>query len=223
MTTRSFALLGYSGMVGTLLAKLLSADPRYARGVLVGRRVTGAIAAPHVSEVVVDFDHLDGVGGTLAVDDVFCCLGTTIKKAGSQEAFHKVDCDIPVAAGREARTAGAKQFLIVTAVGADASSRVFYSRVKGEAEASLAAFDFPAGLQVFRPSMIVGERKESRPAERLAMAVMTLTRPIFTGGLTRYRPIDALDVARAMHAAAFEPTGPGVHVYEGASLFALAG
>jgi uncharacterized protein YbjT (DUF2867 family) len=222
MSTRSFAIVGYSGLVGSHLAKLLAADPRYARGVLAGRRVTGAIASPHVSEVVVDFDRLDGMGGALAVDDVYCCLGTTIKKAGSQDAFRKVDCDYPIAAARAARAAGAKQFLIVTAVDANPSSRVFYSRVKGDVEAALAALDFPAGLQVFHPSLIVGDRQERRPLERITMAVMTAARPIFTGGLTRYRPIDAEDVARAMHHAAFEPTGPGVHVYEGRDLFDTA-
>jgi len=222
MTTRSFAVLGYSGLVGSHLAKMLAGDPRYARGTLIGRRATGALGAPHVSEVLVDFDHPEGARRHLAADDVYCCLGTTIKKAGSQAAFHKVDRDIPVAMGREARTAGATQFLIVTAVGADPSSRVFYSRVKGEAEAGLAALDFPAGLKVFRPSLIVGERSERRPAESIAMALMSATRPLFAGGLARYRAIGAEEVARAMHRAAFTLAGPGVHVYEGRSLFALA-
>jgi uncharacterized protein YbjT (DUF2867 family) len=222
MTTRSFAIVGHSGLVGGFLTKLLAAEPRYGRGVLVGRRVTGANAAPHVSEVVVDFDTLDGTSGALAVDDVYCCLGTTMKKAGSQAAFRKVDCDYPLAAGREARAHGAKQFLIVTAVGADASSRVFYSRVKGDVEAGLARLDFPAGLQVFRPSLIMGDRQERRLLERAAMACMIAARPLFAGGLARYRAIDAEDVAKAMHRAAFEPTGPGVHVYEGHDLFAFA-
>jgi uncharacterized protein YbjT (DUF2867 family) len=223
MTTRSFAVLGYSGLVGSHLARMLAVDSRYARGVLVGRRATGALRDARVAEVVVDFDRLVDARELLAVDDVYCCLGTTIKKAGSQEAFRKVDCDIPVAAAREARAAGARQFLVVTAVGADASSRVFYSRVKGEAEAALAALDFPAGLKVFRPSILIGERGESRPGERVAMAVMNVTRPLFAGGLARYRAIDAEAVARAMHRAAFEPPAPGVRVYEGPSLFALAG
>jgi uncharacterized protein YbjT (DUF2867 family) len=219
---RTFALLGASGLVGGRLLELLAPDAAYSRGTLVGRRPLGLERA-NVREVVVDFDRPEAFREHLAVDDVFCCLGTTIKKAGSQDAFTKVDRDIPVAVGREARAAGAKQFLIVTAVGADAKSRVFYNRVKGEVEDALAALDFPGGLKVFHPSLIVGERAERRPAERVAMALMIATRPLFAGGLTRYRAIDAVDVARAMRRAAIdEPPSPGVQVYEGARLFALA-
>lgn len=222
MANRSFVLLGASGLVGGRLLGLLAADGAYSRGTLLGRRAL-AFEGKNVREVVVDFDRPESFREHLAADDVFCCLGTTIKKAGSQEAFRKVDCDIPAAVGREARAAGARQFLIVTAVGADPKSRVFYNRVKGDVEAALAALEFPAGLKVFHPSMIVGERGERRPAERVAMALMTATRPLFAGALTRYRAIDATDVARSMRRAALdEPAAPGVEVYEGERLFALA-
>ena len=222
MATRAFALLGASGMVGGRLLELLAGDAAYSRGTLISRRPLG-LEREKVREVVVDFDRPETLREHLAVDDVFCCLGTTIKKAGSQDAFRKVDRDIPVAVGREARAAGAKQFLIVTAVDADARSRVFYNRVKGEVEDALAALELPGGLKVFRPSMILGERRESRPAERVVKALMGATRPLFGGGLTRYRAIEAMDVARAMRRAALdEPPSPGVQVYEGARLFALA-
>jgi uncharacterized protein YbjT (DUF2867 family) len=222
VATRTFVLLGASGLVGGHLLELLSADAAYSGGTLLGRRATGLVRK-NVREVVVDFDRPESFREYLAVDDVFCCLGTTIKKAGSQEAFRKVDSEIPSAVAREARAAGARQFLIVTAVGANAGSSVFYNRVKGEVEDALAALEFPGGLKVFHPSLIVGERAERRPAERAAMALMIATRPLFAGGLTRYRAIDAVDVARAMRrAAALEPPSPGVQVYEGARLFALA-
>ena len=204
------------------MLKFLAADPAYSRGTVLVRRALGLPAGGKVSEIVVDFERLETAREHLAVDDVFCCLGTTIKKAGSQEAFRKVDCEIPVAVGREARAAGARQFLIVTAVGADPASRVFYNRVKGEVEAALASLDFPGGLKVFRPSILVGKRAESRPGERLAMALMNATRPLFAGGLARYRAIGADEVARAMRRAALEePVAPGVQVYEGERLFAL--
>jgi len=230
MASRTYALLGASGLVGGRLLEQLGADASYSMGTLLGRRALG-LDAKNAREVVVDFDRPETFREHLAVDDVFCCLGTTIKKAGSEDAFHKVDCDIPVAVGREARAKGARQFLIVTAVGADVKSRIFYNRVKGEVEAALGALDFPGGLKVFHPSLIIGERSERRPAERVAMALMTATRPLFAGGLARYRAIDAADVARAMHRAALaEPlsvaggglAAPGVEVYEGERLFALA-
>ena len=219
---RSFVLLGATGLVGGRLHELLAADAAYSRGTLLGRRVLG-LASENVREIVVDFDRPETFREHLAVEDVFCCLGTTIKKAGSQDAFRKVDCDIPAAVGREAKAAGARQFHIVTAVGADPKSGVFYNRVKGDVEAALAALEFPGGLKIYHPSLIVGERAERRVAERIAMALMTATRPLFAGGLARYRAIDAVDVARAMRRAALsEPAVPGVEVYEGARLFALA-
>lgn len=219
---RTYALLGASGMVGGRLLGLLSADPAYARGTLVGRRILG-LASPNVREVVVDFDRPESYRDHLAVDDVFCCLGTTIRKAGSQAAFRKVDAEIPAAVGREARAAGAKQFLIVTAVGANAQSSVFYNRVKGEVEAALTAIDFPWGLKVFHPSMILGDRAESRPAERVAKVLMSATSALFVGGLARYKAIDAMDVARAMRRVALEgPLSPGATAYEGERLFAMS-
>jgi uncharacterized protein YbjT (DUF2867 family) len=242
---RTYVLLGASGLVGGALQKLLAADPAYKEGTLLSRRVLGLdtpnvhdIPGPQVRDLAVDFNNPGGFGGQLAVDDVFCCLGTTIKKAGSQEQFHKVDCDIPLGVAREARARGARQFLIVTAVGADPKSGVFYNRVKGEVEAGLRELGFPGGLKVFRPSLIVGDRAERRPAESVAMAVMSATRPLFAGGLAKYRAIDAVDVARAMQHAATQTATPGsgerrgdgesaaatapVTIYEGRSLFEQA-
>lgn len=230
MAGRTYAVVGASGMVGVELQKLLAADTSYERGVLLSRRVLG-VGGPRVADLAVDFDRPESLREHLAVDDVFCCLGTTMKKAGSQEAFRKVDCDIPVAVGREGRARGVRQFLIVTAVGADPASRVFYNRVKGEVEAALAALEFPGGLKVFRPSLLLGARADVRPVERVAMGLMGATRPLFGGGLTRYRAIDARDVARAMVHAAREGgrTDPDrasglrslapVAVYEGQKLF----
>jgi uncharacterized protein YbjT (DUF2867 family) len=223
MANRSFALLGASGLVGNHLLRILAGDPSYAQGTLLTRRALG-LGAGKIREAIVDFDRPESFRSSLAVDDVFCCLGTTIKKAGSQEAFHKVDCDIPVAAGREARSSGAGQFLIVTAVGANVKSRVFYNRVKGEAEAALGALDFPRGLKIFHPSLLLGEREEPRQGERVAMFMMRAARPLLAGGLMRYRAIDGAEVARAMHRAALEePAKGGVEIYEGQRLFAIAG
>ena len=112
------------------------------------------------------------------------------------------------------------QFLIVTAVGANSDSGVFYNRTKGQVEDALRAFAFADGLKIFRPSMLLGPRAESRPGEAVGRALFAATRGIFRGPLRRYRGIYATELARAMVAAAGAPL-PGVHVYEGASLFAL--
>jgi len=210
--------------VGGHLLRLLAADSTYGEVRLLARRVLGGESAPpgsKIREIVVDFDDPATYRDHAKVEDVFCCLGTTIKKAGSQEAFRKVDFAAPVAVAGASRAAGASRYVIVTAVGADPKSSIFYNRVKGETEGALRALDFPQGLSIVRPSMLLGERAESRPAERFGAVLMRATRPMFAGGLARYRAIDAGDVARAMHAAA-KRDGPGVRIYEGKELFALA-
>jgi uncharacterized protein YbjT (DUF2867 family) len=222
VVTRTCILLGASGMVGGHLLPLLAADPAYAEVRAFTRRPLGLAQSAKVREVVVDFDEPATHRDHVAVTDVFCCLGTTIKKAGSQEAFRKVDFEAPLAIARASRTAGASRYVIVTAVGADAGSSIFYNRVKGETEAALGELGFPCGLSIVRPSMLLGERSESRPAERFGVALMKATRPLFAGGLARYRAIDAIAVARAMHAAAGRDEA-GVRIYEGKVLFALAG
>ena len=221
MNPRSAILLGASGLVGGCLLPLLAASPAYAAVTLLTRRPLG-LEGGKMREVIVDLDRPESFRDHVRVDDVFCCLGTTIKKAGSQVAFRKVDLEAPVAVARAARERGAEQFVIVTAVGADPKSSVFYSRVKGEVEARLSELDFPRGLKILRPSMILGARAERRPAERFFMAMMGATRAGFVGPLARYRAIEATALARAMLQAASQNAGPGVHAYEGERLFAMA-
>lgn len=218
---RRAAVVGSSGLVGGQALAQLLAGGRWERVVSLVRRPSGR-AHPKLAEVVVDFDRPETLRPHLAVDDVFSCLGTTIRKAGSQAAFRTVDHDYALAAAREALAAGAARYLVVTAVGADPQSRVFYNRVKGELEAALARLAFAGGIDVFRPSLILGERAERRPAEAAAQLVMGATGPLFVGGLQRWRAIAAADVARAMLAAARSEGAPGLRAHEGAALFALA-
>jgi uncharacterized protein YbjT (DUF2867 family) len=154
-------------------------------------------AGPAVEVHQVDFDELDRHGDLFAVDDLFCCLGTTIRKAGSQEAFRRVDLEYPLQAAHLGRAAGARQFILVSALGADPSSRVFYNRVKGEVEAALAGVGYPR-LVIFRPSLLLGDRDEVRPGERVAEWIMKPLGPLMRGPLRRYRPVEAAWVARAM-------------------------
>jgi uncharacterized protein YbjT (DUF2867 family) len=143
-------------------------------------------------------------------------------KAGSREAFRRVDYDYPLALGRAARAAGAQKFLVVTALGADAKSRIFYNRVKGEVEQALAGLGFPE-LHVFRPSLLLGERGERRPAERIAMALAKPLGKVLVGPLEKYRAIDAAHVARAMVLVGLEPREAlGVTVYDSDRIASLA-
>ena len=138
-------------------------------------------------------------------DAAFCCLGTTIKKAGSQEEFRRVDHGLVLAFAKACRDAGVPQLHVVSAAGADPRSRIFYSRVKGETERDLAALGFQT-LAVYRPSLIGGERAERRPAERFAMGAARLLSPILPAGI---RMVPAAAIARCMAGTA-ERAPPGL-------------
>ena len=216
---RVAAVLGATGLVGGECVERLLADGGFARVVTVGRR---ALDRQHskLEQAVAELGAGAAWTPPAGVTDVFCCLGTTIGKAGSQEAFRRVDLDLVVWAARGASAAGAGQFLLVSSLGADPASRVFYSRVKGEAEAAVRALPF-RGVQVFRPSLLLGERREFRLGERFAAPLMRLVSPLLLGGLRRYRPVAASSVAAAMVRVAREAPA-GVNVFESERIAALA-
>lgn len=217
--SRTALVAGASGLVGGHLLHLLLADAAYARVITLARRQLDTRHAK-LDQRVLDLGALDAVTDPPHVDDAFCCIGTTIKKAGSQDAFRQVDYDYVLAFARAAQRAGARQFLLVTALGADPASRIFYSRVKGEIEQAVRQLPFE-GIQIFRPSFLMGERAEVRLAERIGVPVARVLAPLLVGPLRRYRPVDAADVARAMVQVATEaPRGP--HVFEYAGIIAAA-
>jgi len=209
--SRTGLVAGASGLVGSHVLRLLLQDPAYARVTVLARREL-PLAHGKLDQRVVAFDHLAQIADFPRVHDVFCCLGTTMKQAGSPDAFRKVDCTYVVELARVAVRHRASQFLVVTALGADRRSRIFYSRVKGEAEEAVRRLQFD-GIQIFRPSMLVGARAESRPAERVAGLLSPLVAWAFVGPLARYQPIKAEAVARAMVRVAREAPR-GTHVYE---------
>jgi uncharacterized protein YbjT (DUF2867 family) len=202
--TRTAVIAGATGLVGSRLLDLLLADDTWERVVAVGRRQVER-SHPRLEQQVVDFADL---GDLPACTDAFSCLGTTIKAAGSQDAFRAVDHDAVVALAEAAYRAGAERFLHVTALGASPRSRVFYNRVKGETERDVAASGVPATV-AFRPSMLDGDRTESRPAERVGLVAMRAVAPL----LGRYRPTRVTDLAAAMVAAA-KAGCPGHRVVE---------
>jgi uncharacterized protein YbjT (DUF2867 family) len=192
----SALLLGATGLVGGHVLDLLLDDPAFGRVVVLGRRPV-AREHPKLEQHVVDLGRPDEHAELFRVDDVFCCLGTTIRAAGSQEAFRRVDHDYVVDAARVAAGAGARRYLLVTATGADPRSRIFYNRVKGEAEEGVHAQPFE-GVAILRPSLILGPRENRRPAEAMAQRVAPVLAPLLVGPLRRYRAVPARAVARAM-------------------------
>lgn len=213
--SRTALVAGATGLVGGHLLQLLLADATWSRVVTLGRRSLPIHAHEKLEQRVVDLGGLEALADLPHADDVFCCLGTTIKQAGSQQAFSRVDHDYVVALARAGLRCGAIQFLLVSAVGADPTSRVFYSRVKGETEAAVRQLPYRA-VQIFRPSLLLGQRAEFRLGERIAMRVAPLMSVALVGRLRRYRPIAAAAVARAMVAIAKErPSGPNVFEYDG--------
>ena len=207
-------LAGASGLVGGHCLRLLLAEPTYGRVIALGRRAL-PLQHPKLEQKLVDFAHIADL--VPRADDVYCCLGTTIKKAGSQAAFRRVDHDYVVALAQAAKQAGARRFLLVSALGANPRSRIFYSRVKGEVERDVSAVPFTA-VHIFRPSLLLGERGASRPFERLAFPLFKALTPLLVGPMRPYRAIAAETVARAMiRAALSDATGVSVHTYDGMS------
>lgn len=217
--SRTALVVGATGLVGGLVLDRLLADARWSRVIVLARRDLGrADAGDKLTTSLVDFEALDGdpasvkaaLAGAAGVDDVFVCLGTTIRVAGSQEKFRRVDHDYAVAAARLARQAGARRVALVSSVGANETSSTFYLRVKGETERDIRALGFESTV-IARPSFLVGERTVKRPGEHAGILVTRAVAPLMAFGLRKYRPVEARDVAAAMVEAIAEGT-PGDRV-----------
>jgi uncharacterized protein YbjT (DUF2867 family) len=191
--TRTALVAGASGLVGGFLLDTLLGDSRYREVHSLGRRPLPR-QHPKLVQHTVDFARLGGEAPPPA-QDAFCCLGTTLKKAGSREAFRAVDQDAVLAFASASKKAGVRRFLVVTSIGSDARSPIFYGRVKGETEEALKAMGF-GSLVILQPSLLLGERAESRPAERAAILASRVIAPLLRPLASR--PIEARTVARAM-------------------------
>lgn len=215
-----------------------------ATGLTGGKVLEGLLARTEVSSVIapvrrslplkhakleqheIDFDHLDDHSELFAVDAIICCLGTTIKKAGSRQQFRKVDYGYPLKTAELGRTHGAKAFVLMSAIAASSSSTVFYNRVKGELEDAVKALDYPC-LSIYQPSLLLGERKERRTAEAVGIKALPLINRALIGPLEKFRGIGADTVARAMvnevcALAQQPPAGPMVRIHEHPDIVALA-
>lgn len=189
-------VFGATGAIGQRLLPLLMASSAWAKIIVVTRRPLD-IASEKVAEVICDATTIDEYAHELNGDTVFCCLGTTQKIAGSKARFREVDHDYILKCAEITHAQGARHFLVVSSMGADARSLNFYSRVKGETERDLKAVGFDR-LDILRPSLLTGGRSESRPMEELGGIMMTLMSPMMIGPSRPYRPIKIAQVARAM-------------------------
>ena len=216
---RTALLLGGSGLVGGFCLQALLEDPIYTAVVSLGRRELAVAPHPKLLQKAVDFEELASVE-LPPLDDVFCALGTTIRKAGSQEAFRHIDYELPLAAAGHALKFGAKQFVLVSSVGADAKSKNFYLRTKGELEHALRKLPF-TGLHMFRPSLLMGKRQESRPGESIALAAGRILQFLCVGPLRQYHPVSAMTVGQAMVTAA-NPGRQGVLLWSYDEMVRLA-
>lgn len=197
---RIAVVAGASGLIGRSLLLRLQCVPQYGRIVALTRRPLDAGAA--IVEVPARFDDLaDTLAPTVpaaATVDAYCCLGTTMRAAGSEAAFRQVDFDYVVAFGRWAAALRVRRFVVISALGADPASRVFYNRVKGETEIALRSL-LRASLVILRPGLLDGMRGEWRPGERIALAVSRPVRRLIPAAL---RPVRVVDVAQSMIDAA---------------------
>ncbi|MBO9733234.1 MAG: oxidoreductase [Chitinophaga sp.] len=211
-------VLGATGLTGTHLVAALLQDPSFSK-VKVLVRQPWAHARPRLESIIVDFEDTENLAAALQGDVLFCCIGTTIKKAGSQEKFRAVDYGIPVKCARIAHEQGVSQLAIMSSISANPNSRNFYLRTKGEMEAAVEAIGFQS-LYIFRPSILIGPRKEFRLGEWIGRWLFQLFYFLLQGRWKKYRGIKAATVANAMIAAT-KQANTGISVLESDAIQAM--
>jgi uncharacterized protein YbjT (DUF2867 family) len=205
---RTALLAGSTGLIGKQLLQILLDSDRY-DVVKALTRSQLEITHPKLVVIKVDYAKLEDHKSDLQADDVFCCLGTTMAKAKSKKKFREIDFVYPFSLAKIAKERGAKQFLVVSALGADKRSSIYYNQVKGELEDALPTLNFDA-LHIFRPSLLLGLREEKRPGEDTAKIVYRVFWFLIPD---KYKAIDAVKVAQAMEYYA-EREQKGVFVHE---------
>lgn len=217
-STKTALVIGATGLVGGQLLRQLLDSPDYATVIALVRRPIDW-QHPKLQQIIFDFDHPDPEKVT--GDDLYCAMGTTLKKAGSKEAQYRIDCLYPYEVGKIARLNGFKQYLLVSSVGADAGSSNFYLRTKGELEQKLRDLAFDTFISA-RPSILFGEREESRPAEKIGIALAKGINGLLVGPWRKYRGIEAATVAKALIRLASQGLN-GTHYVESDQLQELGG
>lgn len=195
-------VLGATGLVGKALLKRLTEDSRYEQITCLIRRPFNNSELPahtgKIQPIVVDFEQLDAYQGYFNVEHVYVCLGTTIKKAKTKQAFRKVDFEYVHAAAQLAGLQQCRSFVWISSVGANAKSSSFYLRVKGELEDAILNMPVLKNASAVRPSLLLGERNENRIAEQVGITFAKALSGLMVGKLEKYRPVQAHDVAAQM-------------------------
>jgi len=196
MEGRTAIIFGATGLVGNLLLEELIKSPDYSSVKIFVRQPAG-VSEVKIEEIITDFSDPDSFSAKITGDDLFICLGTTIKKVGTVANMEKIDRDLPIMLAGIARKNGIKRIAVVSSIGASASSRNYYLRIKGEMEEGILKLDFEK-IVIVRPSMLLGDRKERRTGEMVSKVVIKAFQPVLTGKLLKYRAIHGRNVARAM-------------------------
>ena len=210
MGGKSALLVGASGLVGGELLNCLLNGTEYSRVLIFVRKPTG-LKHSKLEEHLIEFNNLPCYKEFFKVNDVFCCLGTTIKKAKSEAAFKKVDVEYPLELAKLATEMKVEKFLVISSMGANPKSPVFYSRMKGVLEEELKMLSIKS-IHIFRPSLLLGDRKEFRIGESISAYLTKGISFIFIGPLKKYKPIDARRVAKGMYKAA-QSSSEGIFTY----------
>jgi len=211
-------LFGATGFIGSHLLRDLLDSPDYSRVIAVARKPL-MLNHPKLTVLIGDIASLPTLKPQLVADEIFIALGTTRKHTPDEAEYYKIDHDYPLLAAATAKANGARSVFLVTAVGANAGSGVFYVRTKGEVERDILALDFEH-THIFRPSMILGERDEDRPRERLIIAIWNVINPLLVGPADRYRGLTGNEIAHAIAKAARHQAGK-VRIYHWKEMSAL--
>ena len=200
---RVAVIAGSTGLVGAELLTMLLESEKYDKVYSLVRKPTGK-QNPKLTELLVDFDELkNALSSITVVNDIYCCLGTTMKVARSKEAFRKVEFLYPLFLAEWAVEKKANQFLMISAMGANPKSSIYYNRIKGEIENEISTLPI-SSIIFFRPSLLFGYRKEKRIGEKIAVTIFKALSFLFVGLLKNYKGIEASQVAKAMIERAFK-------------------
>jgi uncharacterized protein YbjT (DUF2867 family) len=207
-SSKTALIIGATGLVGHYCLQYLLQSNNYEKVIALTRRPVefDKQYINKLDNLITDFENLEALADRLKADDVFCAMGTTIGKAGSQAAFKKIDYEIPLQVAKLAHKQGAKKFILVSSIGADSKSMAFYTRVKGEIEEAILQIGYES-IVILRPSILLGKRSEMRIGESVGQLFAQGFSFLFAGPLAMYKGIPGQTVAKAMVNLALKPTG----------------